>query len=326
MWLWPRPGIALRWLSCEPRFGEAEFFFGDLDLLLGCSRYIYVEGGRKSADVKTDNIYESRHKVFTSNKFTDMNKTFRKVMGLDKKVSGMNLEKDFEFDPTAVARARKEGKRCFFDLIILDESGSMCTIYKQALDGVNETLNTIRQSQTEDDSQRHFVSLVAFDSSHLRFIYNGTPAEKTKDITTEQYRPGECTPLYDAMGVSIHDLRTRVADEDIVMVTVITDGEENSSQVYTSAMVKALVDELRLKGWTFTYLGANQDVEAVATDLNIDNYMAFEASEEGAQDMWKQECKMRKRYYSLMADLPEDELYCSKSKRVLDYFKGWKNK
>lgn len=100
-----------------------------------------------------------------------MNKTFRKVMGLDKKVSGMTLEKDFEFDATAVARARKEGKRCFFDLIVLDESGSMCSIYKQALDGVNETLSTIRQSQTEDDTQRHFVSLVAFDSSHLRFIY-----------------------------------------------------------------------------------------------------------------------------------------------------------
>ena len=255
-----------------------------------------------------------------------MNKTFRKVMGLDKKEAGPKLEKDFEFDSTAVARAREEGKRCFFDLIILDESGSMCTIYKQALDGVNETLNTIRQSQAEDDSQRHFVSLVAFDSSHLRFIYNGTPAEKTESITTEQYRPGECTPLYDAMGVTINDLRTRVADEDIVMVTVITDGEENSSQQYTAAMVKALVDELRLKGWTFAYLGANQDVEAVARDLNIDNYMDFEASEEGAEDMWKQESEMRKRYYGLMADLPQEALYCCKSKRVLDYFGGWKSK
>lgn len=255
-----------------------------------------------------------------------MNKTFRKVMGLDKKVSGMNLEKDFEFDSTAVAQARKEGKRCFFDLIILDESGSMCSIYKQALDGVNETLNTIRQSQAEDDTQRHFVSLVAFDSSHLRFIYNGTPAEKTRDITTEQYRPGECTPLYDAMGVSIGDLRTRVADEDIVMVTVITDGEENSSQEYSASTVKALVDELRLKGWTFTYLGANQDVEAVANDLNIDNYMAFDASAEGAQDMWEQECLMRKMYYKDMSALSDEALCCADSKRVRDYFKGWKKK
>ncbi len=255
-----------------------------------------------------------------------MNKTFRKVMGLDRKESGPRQEKDLEFDATAVARARKDGKRCFFDLIILDESGSMCTIYKQALDGVNETLDTIRQSQTEDDTQRHFVSLVAFDSSHLRFIYNGTPAEKTKDITTEQYRPGECTPLYDAMGVSINDLRTRVADEDIVMVTVITDGEENSSQVYTSAMVKALVDELRLKGWTFTYLGANQDVEAVASNLNIDNYMDFNASEEGASDMWMQERQMRQVYYCRMSALSDEEVGSADKRRVRDYFKGWKKK
>lgn len=280
------------------------------DLLLEGSRYIKVK----------------RNKNTHLKQLNEMNQNFKTVMELGGYSHGPKVIVDFEFDATAVARARKEGKRCFFDLIILDESGSMCSIYKQALDGVNETLSTIRQSQTEDDTQRHFVSLVAFDSSHLRFIYNGTPAEETKNITTEQYRPGECTPLYDAMGVTINDLRTRVANEDIVMVTVITDGEENSSQEYTSATVKALVDELRLKGWTFTYLGANQDVESVATGLNIDNYMDFDASEEGAEDMWKQECRMRKRFYGLMSSLPEDALYCAESKRVRNYFKGWKRK
>ena len=35
---------------------DAEFFFGDLDLLLGRVRYIYVEAGRKCADVNTDCI------------------------------------------------------------------------------------------------------------------------------------------------------------------------------------------------------------------------------------------------------------------------------
>ena len=66
MWLRPRPGVALGRMSSVNCFGEAEIFFGESDLLLGCSRYIYVEGGRKSADVKTNNIYESKRKVFTS--------------------------------------------------------------------------------------------------------------------------------------------------------------------------------------------------------------------------------------------------------------------
>ena len=255
-----------------------------------------------------------------------MNQNFKTVMGWDGNSHGPKVIVDHEFDSTAIAHARKEGKRCFFDLIILDESGSMQSIYKQALDGLNETLNTIRQSQAGDDTQRHFVSLLAFDSNHLRFIYNGTPAEKTETITEKQYRPGGCTPLYDAMGVSINDLRTRVADEDIVMVTVITDGEENSSMEYTGASVKALVDELRFKGWTFTYLGANQDVEAVATNLNIDNYMDFKASEEGARDMWEQERSMRQAYYCRMAALSAEEVGSADKRRVRDYFKGWRKK
>lgn len=48
------------------RFLVRLVFFGESDLLLGCSRYIYVEGGRKSADAKKNNIYESKRKVFTS--------------------------------------------------------------------------------------------------------------------------------------------------------------------------------------------------------------------------------------------------------------------
>ena len=44
-------------LVCLYPFGR-ESFFVELDLLLGRLRYIYVEGGRKSADAKTNNIYE----------------------------------------------------------------------------------------------------------------------------------------------------------------------------------------------------------------------------------------------------------------------------
>ena len=38
-------------------------------------------------------------------------------------------------------------KQRVFNLIILDESGSMTTIEKQAVDGVNETVQTIRAAQ-----------------------------------------------------------------------------------------------------------------------------------------------------------------------------------
>lgn len=36
---------------------------------------------------------------------------------------------------------------------------------------------------------------------------------------------------------------------------------------------------MQKKGWTFTYIGANQDVEKVAFSLSISNSLKFEANE-----------------------------------------------
>ena len=46
-----------------------------------------------------------------------------------------------------------------FNLIILDESGSMQTIERQAVSGLNETFQTIINAQKENHEQRHFISL-----------------------------------------------------------------------------------------------------------------------------------------------------------------------
>ena len=41
-----------------------------------------------------------------------------------------------------------------YNLIILDESGSMGSIYEQALGGANETIQTIRAAQASADDQK----------------------------------------------------------------------------------------------------------------------------------------------------------------------------
>ncbi|MDE6811218.1 MAG: hypothetical protein K2J15_02590 [Muribaculaceae bacterium] len=45
-------------------------------------------------------------------------------------------------------------KQRVFNLIILDESGSMSSIEKQAIDGVNETVQTIRAAQKKHEEQK----------------------------------------------------------------------------------------------------------------------------------------------------------------------------
>lgn len=184
------------------------------------------------------------------------------------------------------------------NLLILDESGSMRSIYRPALTGVNETLQTIRSAQTENPGQNHYVTLVAFDSERYNQIYKNTSAEMARDITPEQYRPGGCTPLYDAMGRAISELRTVVEEGDVVLVTIITDGYENASKEYNSRTIRQLVEKMRGEGWVFTYIGANQDVEYVGKTLSINNCLEFDADEDGTNEMFAKEMAARKKFYS----------------------------
>lgn len=51
-----------------------------------------------------------------------------------------------------------------YNLIILDENGSMSAIYEQALGGANETIQTIRTAQSSATDQKQYLTFVTFDS------------------------------------------------------------------------------------------------------------------------------------------------------------------
>lgn len=194
-----------------------------------------------------------------------------------------------------------------FNLIILDESGSMGGIKSQAIEGVNETFNTIRQSQLSNENQDHIVSFITFDSNRTNTIYDNMPIKDVKNITSKDYNPGGATPLYDAMGFALTNLRTKVYQQDLVLVTIITDGYENASHEYTGKAIKALVDELRQQqDWIFTYIGANQDVEEVAKSLGVSNSMAFQEDIEGARAMFAKESRSRSRFFARIRSFMED--------------------
>ena len=184
------------------------------------------------------------------------------------------------------------------NLIILDASGSMESIYNQALSGTNETIQTIRMGQKDHPELQQCLTLASFNSGkdYLKVKYSVAPIDEVKEITKEDYVAGGCQALYDAMGEMISELKRKMTPEDRVLVTVITDGYENSSIHWSGPQIKSLVEELRHEGWTFTYIGANQDVEAVAGTMGIRNTMAFEETEEGTAKMYKRESSSRKRF------------------------------
>ena len=118
-----------------------------------------------------------------------------------------------------------------FNVIILDKSGSMSSIARQAVDGVNETIGSIRSAQEKNPDQEHIVTLVAFCGCEMKAIYDNVPVSKVKTLTDKDYRPCCMTPLYDAVGTTItrvHALKS-MNSESLALVTIITDGYENAS-------------------------------------------------------------------------------------------------
>lgn len=184
-----------------------------------------------------------------------------------------------------------------FNLIILDESGSMSCIERQALTGVNETLQTIRLAQEKYPEQEQLVTFVPFQSGSIRFVRDCQSIREIRDLEPGEYRPGTCTPLYDAIGLSVNHIRKRVSAVDSVLVTIITDGYENDSKEYSSASISRLVEEMKGKGWLFTYIGANQDAIEVARAINIHNAMNFVQDESGTEEMFRKERKSRERFF-----------------------------
>lgn len=198
-----------------------------------------------------------------------------------------------------------EQKTRIYNLIILDKSGSMGSIRTAAYQGCNEVLGGIRAAaEKHADDQEQFVSLLLFDSQSMPYIHKCTPAKDAANLTEEQYEPCACTPLLDAMGMSLTELEheTEKYDDAVGMVTVITDGYENDSHEYTYSKIRALVGRLKQKGWNFAFMGANQDVEkvCVALNINIGNAHAFSFDDAGMRDSWRRDREAKERYYERM--------------------------
>ena len=190
-------------------------------------------------------------------------------------------------------------KTQIYNLVILDKSGSMESIRKEAIDGYNETLGSIKATQLKFiDTQEHYVSLAAFCDCGIDMIYDMTPIKDADKLTKEKYDPCCCTPLFDAIGKTVKALKKKIADvEDAaVLVTIITDGYENSSKEWDGKAVSKLIEECKEEGWMFSFVGAGEDVVKVATTISITNTMVWENTSEGTKKMFDIENDARAEY------------------------------
>ena len=183
------------------------------------------------------------------------------------------------------------------NLLVVDESGSMSIIERQALVGINETLTTIQKMQKTHKDMEQRVTLITFDSTHKKLFYDNVSAHHVKPLKSRDYNPCGGTPLYDAIGMGIAKINAQTTEDDSVLVTIITDGEENCSEEYDLKMIKNLIEKLKKQNWTFTFIGTDDlDVENIALDMGIDNHLQFSEDECGTKAMFARENRARERY------------------------------
>lgn len=184
-----------------------------------------------------------------------------------------------------------------FNLLVVDESGSMSIIERQALVGINETLATIQKMQKAHADLEQRVTLITFDSTHTNVFYDNVRASNANPLKAKDYNPCGATPLYDAIGMGIAKINALTTEDDSVLVTIITDGEENCSEEYNLKMIKNLIEKLKKQNWTFTFIGTDDlDVESIAMDMGIDNHLQFSEDEAGTKKMFARENRARERY------------------------------
>lgn len=175
--------------------------------------------------------------------------------------------------------------------IVLDETGSMSSVKTETINSLNEYISS---QKNLNDSQSCKVNLYKFSETssgfgftsttfravktqaqkqanpnNIRTVYEHYDIQNVPELTSKDFVPSGMTNLYDAIGNTIARLDSITTDNQNVLVVIITDGYENSSVEYDVDSIKKLIEERQAKGWTFVYLGANQDAWAVGSKFGL---------------------------------------------------------
>jgi uncharacterized protein YegL len=163
--------------------------------------------------------------------------------------------------------------------IVLDESGSMAVGADETIAAFNEQVQALKQAY-EQDGITTYVSLYTFDTT-VEAKRRDIDVTQFAELTATEYTPKGLTAMYDAVGQAITHLLAVDTPQTSTLVVIISDGRENASREFTAQdIANLIVKQQATKRWTFTYMGANQDLSTVAETLKIPrgNMMQFDAS------------------------------------------------
>lgn len=142
--------------------------------------------------------------------------------------------------------------------ILLDRSGSMSTLWNEALGSINSYVKKLKKTDN--------IHMAVFDNEYE--VIRECKARDWDDVTNEDAQPRGVTALFDSCGKIMAQAEEDDAKKTILVV--MTDGHENASKEHTQASIKAKVKQFEENKWEVIFLGANFDaVDSVSGGLGL---------------------------------------------------------
>jgi ADP-ribosylglycohydrolase len=148
---------------------------------------------------------------------------------------------------------------------LLDRSGSMQTIAGAVVDGCNRFF--AEQRAVAGEARLTFVQFDDRDPHEV--LLDAVEVQSVVPFSQREFVPRGTTPLLDATALLLDRAEAASSAAADNLVVVFTDGQENASHRWTRPDLFRRISTLQDKGWTFVFLGANQDSYAEAGSLGL---------------------------------------------------------
>lgn len=191
-------------------------------------------------------------------------------------------------------------------IFIVDRSGSMLSIKQDVIGGYNAFID----EQRKVCGQEANITFIQFDNKYEK-LYEAIDINQVDYLSEDTFIPRGMTALYDAVGKAIVETGERLSNipelerPSKVLVVIITDGYENSSQEYSQLRVKEMISHQETKySWDFIFIAANIDLDKVSKDIGIALHktMLFESNSGDVDKMSKGLSEYTKLYRSMSTD------------------------
>ena len=164
-------------------------------------------------------------------------------------------------------------------IFVIDSSGSMSYGKEITIKGYNDQIETvIKEAKNTGET---YVTFIDFNTVvNLRNLQS--EPQSAPKLTGKTYTPEGGTALYDAVGVALEkalELKHIQGKNTGVFISLLTDGEENSSKYMSASTIQDIMNKLEPLGkFTFGLMGPNKSLESMAQVLSIKkgNYAGFD--------------------------------------------------